>query len=386
MQKLFLLIACLISIAAMFYLMRRLQTQAQSVWFKRIIFLIFVALAACFPLYVQTRTTRSELDPWFASAMTYGMGAFSLLLTILLIRDGIWLMFKFSPAHKHVSPKRREFLRNSSRIGVWGATAAVFGTAAHHAQDAPNLHQVKVKIENLPPELEGFTIVQISDLHVGQLKNEADYLQRLIALVNGAGADMIAMTGDIVDGHVAQMAKAIAPLAQLQSKYGTFFVTGNHEYYSNAADWRSHFASMGWQVLANQHQVLQVNGHAVVVGGVNDLKAANFKAADACDPVHAFQGSPADAALKLLLAHHPSTAPLTDGLQLDLQLSGHTHAGQYFPFTWLVQWVHQYSQGLNRRDAMQVYVNSGTGYWGPALRTTDVLGEISVIKLERAPA
>lgn len=384
MRIILLILLVLIFALSAFYLSRRLVSKNNAPFFKWMAWLVILALSASLPLYVLTRLSRDDMSPWLANGITYGMGFFSLLLTFTVLRDVVWWVFKRSAWHKNTSPERREFLRNSSRLGVLGLTTAVFGKAAYNAMANPTLHRVHVAIKDLPVELEGFSIAQISDVHVGQLKNQTEYVQLIVQTVNACNADIVAVTGDIVDGSVARLARDVAPLAKLKGKLGTFFVTGNHEYYSGAAEWIAHFKTLNWQVLQNEHQVIQVGQHKVVVAGVHDLKAAGHIAAHACNPTQAMAGAPVDAALTLLLAHHPGTAELIDGLNIDLQLSGHTHAGQYFPATWIVQWVHPYSQGLNRRNDSQIYVNSGTGYWGPALRTTDVVGEVTLLTLTRA--
>ncbi|WP_162845138.1 metallophosphoesterase [Hydromonas duriensis] len=275
-------------------------------------------------------------------------------------------------------------MRQSSRAGILGATTAVFGYAAHRALAEPTINRIQISIDNLPAELEGLTIGQISDVHVGQLQNEDTYLKKIVAAVNSLNVDIMAITGDVVDGSVARLKNSVAPLAQIQSKLGTFYVTGNHEYYSGAVGWIEHFKTFGWHVLGNEHATLNVRGHAIVVAGVHDLKAEQRIPAHACNPEKAFKNSPENAQLTLLLAHHPGTSELTKNLKVDLQLSGHTHAGQYFPATWLVQYFHKFSRGLNRNQNGWVYVNSGTGYWGPPLRTTDISGEITHITLMRA--
>ena len=175
----------------------------------------------------------------------------------------------------------------------------------------------------------------------------------------------------------------VAPLAQLQAKYGRFFVTGNHEYYTEKAEkWIAEWEQLGFVPLQNQHRVLDINGSPLVIAGVHDLHAGQRHATHVCSPQAALQNAPS--APTVLLAHHPDTYKLTEGLHVDLQLSGHTHAGQYFPGTWIVRWVHKFTAGLHALTNGWIYVNSGTGYWGPALRSTDVLSEITLLTLKRA--
>lgn len=337
-------------------------------WFS---YTLLVILTACAPLSFALRGSNSI----WQILSNYGFGLLTLLVFFTVLRE-IVLLFTRALPKTTVTPERRAFLRDATRIGALGATASVFGYGATRALAHPTLHRVDITIKGLSPEHDGLTIAQLSDVHVGQLVGEPEFLAKIVEAVNGADVDILALTGDFVDGSVSRLKDRIMPLAGLRSKYGAFFVTGNHEYYSGADEWVQVYRSMGWDVLDNEHRVLNINGKPLILGGVPDLKKS-----DLCDPKAAFNNAP-DQGTRLLLAHHPSTASLTDGLNIDLQLSGHTHAGQYFPATWIVQWVHQYSQGLNHRDDMQIYVNSGTGYWGPAIRTTDIVGEITLITLK----
>lgn len=363
-----------------FYLARRLIPSNLSRSFKAALWLVFFGLSASFPLYFFYRTTSDNSPAW----VTYSMGFFSLLLTFTVIRDVLWLFFRATPWHTKSSPERRDFLRNSSRLGILTATTAVFGKAVLNALGTPTLHRVSIPIKDLPAELEGFSIAQISYVHVGQLKNQTEYLAKVIETVNSCQADVVAVTGDIVDGSVMRLAADVAPLAHLKGKLGTFFVTGNHEYYSGAPAWIEHFKSLGWDVLQNEHRVLQIGQQQLIIAGVHDLQAKRHVAAHACNPTQALANAPSNAAFTLLLAHHPGTAHLTDDLKIDLQISGHTHAGQYFPATWVIQYFHKFARGLNPNNQGWVYVNSGTGYWGPALRTSDIVGEVTLLTLTRA--
>lgn len=365
-----------------YYVHRRLVPKTWRWSVRFFAFLTLTALAACLPAQFLLRDAfRANGYGIVSSMVLYGLGLYSLLLTFTIARDIFLLCFGIKPISKAVTDERRAFLRNSSRWGVLGATAGMFGYAAQRALADPTVVHVSVAIQNLPEALNGLTIAQISDVHIGQLQGEMAYVAKIIATVNALNADIMTVTGDVVDGSVNRLASAVAPLAGLKSKYGTFFVTGNHEYYSGATAWIEHFKTLDWRVLQNEHEVVNINGTPLVIAGVQDLKAGNVIKEHACNPKAALDNAPTDA-FRLLLAHHPSTAELTDGLNVDLQLSGHTHAGQYFPATWIVQLVHKFSKGLNKNKDGWVYVNSGTGYWGPPLRSTDVSGEITLLTLK----
>lgn len=374
-------------ILSAFYIYHQLVPNTWSWWARGLAFAVILGLALCLPAQFYLRfAMRQEGIHTTISIVNYAFGFYSLLLTFTILHGIFWRIFKFTPTHKHLSDDRRNFLRQGSRVGVLGVTSAVFGYAAQRALANPTVKQFELPIRNLPAALVGLRIGQISDVHIGQLQGEDSYTQKIIAAVNALNVDIMTVTGDVVDGSVARLKQGIAPLAQLQSKYGTYFVTGNHEYYSGAPEWIEQFKSLGWRVLGNEHDVLSIANHPVVIAGVHDLKAGQHIAAHTCNPSQALLNAPQDAAFTLLLAHHPGTAELTEGLPIDLQLSGHTHAGQYFPATWVIQYFHKFARGLNKNNGGWVYVNSGTGYWGPPLRTTDISGEITLITLTQATA
>ncbi|HSB26059.1 MAG TPA: metallophosphoesterase, partial [Burkholderiaceae bacterium] len=226
---------------------------------------------------------------------------------------------------------------------------------------------VDVPIDGLPEALHGFTIAQISDIHVGPTI-KGPYVQRIVDAVNALQADAVAVTGDLVDGRVQDLAAHVAPLAALRSRHGTFFVTGNHEYYSGAHEWIAELQRLGVQVLLNEHVVLRHDGAHLVLAGVADSTAHHFDPRHKSDPQRALDGAPADAGLRVLLAHQPRSAVAAAQAGFDLQLSGHTHGGQYWPWNHFVRLQQPYTAGLNRLQQLWIYTSRGTGYWGPPLR------------------
>lgn len=227
--------------------------------------------------------------------------------------------------------------------------------------------KVDVPIANLPAALHGFTIAQISDIHVGPTI-KGGYLDRIVDRVNGLNADLIAVTGDLVDGSVQDLADHTAPLSRLNARHGAYFVTGNHEYYSNAHAWIAEVERLGVRVLMNEHVVLQHNGASLIVAGVTDYTAHHFDEAHRSDPHAAMAGAPKTDGPRLLLAHQPRTAKVAADAGFDLQLSGHTHGGQFFPWNFFVPLQQPYTAGLNRLRQLWVYTSRGTGYWGPPKR------------------
>jgi predicted MPP superfamily phosphohydrolase len=260
-----------------------------------------------------------------------------------------------------------------------------------NARRTASVVRVDVPIRDLPEGLEGFTIAQLSDIHVGATIRRG-YIQRIVDAVNRLGADMVAITGDLVDGTVAELREHVAPLAGLRARHGTFVVTGNHEYYAGAHAWIDELRRLGLRVLLNEHVVLQTRNvkgaqtdeealdSALVVAGVTDYTAVHFDAAHASDPLRALHGAPPLVRTRLLLAHQPRSAPAAAEAGYQLQLSGHTHGGQFFPWNLFVPLQQPFTAGLHRLREMWVYTSRGTGYWGPPKRF-GAPSEITLLRL-----
>ncbi|MBV8853651.1 MAG: metallophosphoesterase, partial [Sinobacteraceae bacterium] len=166
------------------------------------------------------------------------------------------------------------------------------------------------------------------------------------------------------DGPVHELAPHTAPLARLRARYGAFFVTGNHEYYSGAGPWTAEFRRLGLHVLLNEHAVIRHAGAALVIAGVTDYSAHHFTPAHRSDPQGALAGAPPEATVRILLAHQPRSAAAAAAAGFQLQLSGHTHGGQFWPWTLFVRFQQPFTAGLHRLNQLWVYVSRGTGYWG----------------------
>ncbi|HLK70807.1 MAG TPA: metallophosphoesterase, partial [Steroidobacteraceae bacterium] len=228
----------------------------------------------------------------------------------------------------------------------------------------PRVLRVRVPIADLPAPLEGFTIVQLSDMHIGPTLHRP-YVQAVVDQVNALDADLVAITGDLVDGTVSDLAPQVAPLAQLRSRHGTFFVTGNHEYYSGASAWIEHLRSLGVRVLVNEHTVVQHGEASLIIAGVPDPTVQAFDHRLRSDPALALRGAPAQLRPRILLAHRPRSAPAAARAGFDLQLSGHTHGGQFWPWNLVIRYQEPLAIGLDRLEQLWVYTSRGTGFWGP---------------------
>lgn len=293
------------------------------------------------------------------------MGVFSLVLTFTVLRDLGWLLLGVTPVVPS-DPERRLAMLRLSNVAVFGLTgaAAAFGIAS--ARRRPAVVDVKVPIKDLSPALEGLTVVQLSDIHVGSTIRK-DTIDAVVDAVNALEADVVAITGDLVDGTVDDLSPHTAPLGRLRARHGVFFCTGNHDYYSGALPWIAEVRRLGIRPLLNEHVVVDHNGARVAVAGVNDYTAEQFIPEHRSDPKKAIDGAPADA-LKILLAHQPRSCVAAAGCGYHLQLSGHTHGGQIFPWMFMVPVQQPYVAGLDKHEDMLIYTSRGTGYWGPPLR------------------
>jgi predicted MPP superfamily phosphohydrolase len=232
--------------------------------------------------------------------------------------------------------------------------------------------QTEISIERLPEALDGFRIAQISDLHIGATIG-AGFVKRVVKKVNALQVDAIVLTGDIVDSYFARVQKSIALLGELRAERGRFYITGNHEYYWGHQPIVEEFKRLGFLVLINSNATIEKNGASFSIAGVPDYMSENPEPS----PEKAAEGIPLDR-VKILLAHQPSFATAAHDAGFDLMLSGHTHGGQFFPWTIAVKFFHQYYRGLGRLGKMWIYVNRGTGYWGPPIRLGSS-AEISVL-------
>jgi predicted MPP superfamily phosphohydrolase len=337
---------------------------------------IAVLVAACVlvPLSVRTRAIRNRaLADRLSWVGLTAMGFFSSLFVITLLRDLLLL------AVYVWDPSRAAALTVPSAVGVLAATVLMTLIGMIIARRRPRIVKVDIPVANLPEGLRGFSIAQISDVHVGPTIKRP-FVERVVRRVNAIGADMIAVTGDLVDGSVTQLSAHTAPLAGLTARHGAFFVTGNHEYYSGERAWTHELRRLGLRVLKNEHVVLQHNGSALVLAGVTDVSAHHFDPAQKSDPVAALDGAPAAAGARILLAHQPSSAEAAADAGFDVQLSGHTHGGQFWPWNLFVRLYQPFTGGLHRLRNLRVYVSRGTGYWGPPNRF-GVPSEITHIRL-----
>lgn len=351
--------------------------QAGSAWALLPVVLAVSALSMPLPFLHRSwlRGSFGRRAQWVG---LLAMGWFSSLLLLTLARDaglalgalGQWLGLFTLDTPRWLT---------GSALAVVGLATGVSAAGYFNARRTAPVRRVQVPIAQLPQQLRGFTIAQLSDIHVGHTIRRG-YIERIVKRVNALNADMVAITGDLVDGTVAELREHIAPLGQLRARHGTFVVTGNHEYYAGAQPWIDELRRLGLRVLLNEHVVLQTRNvqgaqtdeevleSALVVAGVTDYTAGHFIASHASDPQQALWDAPPLVRTRVLLAHQPRSAPAAADAAFTLQLSGHTHGGQFFPWNLFVPLQQPFTAGLHRVQEMWVYISRGTGYWGPPKR------------------
>jgi predicted MPP superfamily phosphohydrolase len=350
---------------------------ALSVGFFGVLAGIALLIVCCvvIPLAVRNHAIRNPmLSNVLAWVGVLSMGFFSSLFVFTLLRDVVLL-----GAHLLLPAEKAASLAAPSARWALALTVFVTSVGLLIARRRPKVVDVDIPVTGLPDALHGFSIAQISDVHVGSTIKRG-FVEGIVTVVNGLKADLIAITGDLVDGSVQQLSLHTAPLAGLAARHGVYFVTGNHEYYSGERAWTAEIRRLGLRVLKNEHVVLNHDGASLVLAGVTDLSAHHFDAAQHSDPVAALRGSPAYAGAKILLAHQPNSAAGAAGAGFDVQISGHTHGGQFWPWNWFVGFFQPFTGGLYRLKNLRVYVSRGTGYWGPPNRF-GVPSEITRIRL-----
>lgn len=337
---------------------------------KMIFAALFVVLWLSFPLErVLPRAVASPLlwgaFTWLGTvvlfSVVFGLGDAGRLLVWLALRGGM------------VDETRRAWLFRCLDVAALGGGAVLSGLSVVQGLRKPKVRQVEVVLDKLPKALSGFRIVQLTDVHIGPTLDGL-WLSQLVEQVNALSADVVAITGDLVDGSVSQLRQHVAPLSGLRARHGVFFVTGNHEYYSGVEDWLTELTRLGLRVLRNERVTLTVQTSSDTTAvpssidllGVDDFHAGMFpghgpdlaRAAAGRDPQRT----------ALLLAHQPAQIDEAERLGIDLQLSGHTHAGQIWPWGFLVRLQQPYVWGLHRQGPTQIYVSAGCGFWGPPMR------------------
>ncbi len=337
--------------------------------------LLLLSSSVLMPLGMLTRSfKRQPLADRIAWVAFLTMGLFSSFFVLTLLRDVALLATRWWLAASTYAA-----LVHNSAVVVTAIAFLFTLIGFFNARRSARVVKVDIPIAGLPQALHGFSIAQISDVHVGPTIKRR-YVDAIVNKVNALHADVIALTGDLVDGSVGQLKSHVEPFARLKARHGSYFVTGNHEYYSGERDWSREFTRLGMNVLKNQHVVLNHDDGTVVLAGVTDYSAHHFDPQQRSDPSAALHGAPSNSGAKILLAHQPRSAAAASSAGFDLQLSGHTHGGQFWPWNLFVRFQQPFTAGLHRLNRLWVYTSRGTGYWGPPKRVC-APSEITRIRL-----
>jgi predicted MPP superfamily phosphohydrolase len=343
-----------------------------------VIIALFVMLMSGFVVF--RGIPRAIGAPFMWISYTWLGFLFFLMLTLALSDIARVVTLRFQGADVLADPDRRQAL---SRFFAGGAAVLGLGTgsvALASALSPVSVKRVRVAIDRLTAAASGTRIVQLTDVHVGPTIGKG-FIEDVVARVNALEPDVVAITGDLVDGSVESLAEHVAPLAKLRAKHGVYFVTGNHEYYSGADAWIAHLRTLGVRVLRNER--VRIGGEqGFDLAGIDDHSAT--AAGHGSDLPRALAGRDAERAC-VLLAHQPKGIHLADELGVDLQLSGHTHGGQMVPWNYAVRLQQPFVAGLHRLSRAQIYVSRGTGYWGPPMRL-GAPAEITEIELVGRPS
>ena len=379
----FFLVALLVLGAAHYYVWARLVRDAAlpPPWSR----IGMVAVSALFVLLMVRFVTARMLSRSIAAPLTWVAYTWLGALFFLVIALGLSDLVKVVAIRSSTSGVPDDPSRRQAMARLFGGAAALLGVGASgvglaSALSPVALSRVRVAIDRLTKAKAGYRIVQISDVHVGPTIGR-EFIEDIVARINALKPDLIAITGDLVDGSVEELAEHVAPLAKLQAKDGVFFVTGNHEYYSGADAWIAHLGKLGVRVLRNEH--IQIGGEdGFDLVGIDVASSQGFGNGHGPDLKKALAGRDGSRAC-VLLAHQPRGIDLADTLGVDLQLSGHTHGGQMIPWNFLVRLQQPFIAGLHKLTRAQIYVSRGTGYWGPPMR---VGAPSEITEIELVPA
>jgi len=295
-------------------------------------------------------------------AMLWMGFAFLLLVTLAASDLLVWLGGGLA-----LADDGEQVLPSSARGRAGAVIAIALGAGVFSMFEArrdPRVVRHTLRLPGWPEALDGLRIVQISDIHIGSTLDGV-FARRLVDRVNALEPDLIAITGDLVDGPVGELVDDVKPFGGLQAPHGVFFVTGNHDYYSGDEAWVEQVRLLGIRVLRNERVTIEQDGGRFELAGVDDHRGGGFDSSE--DFEAALAGWDRTTPL-VLLAHDPASFKRAEIEGVTLQLSGHTHGGQIWPFRWLVRLSTPFVAGLYRRAGSWIYVSRGTGHWGPPMR------------------
>jgi predicted MPP superfamily phosphohydrolase len=291
---------------------------------------------------------------------------FSLSFGVVLLFVMVGILYEFVHLLQTKLPfdeSKRAFFKRSSDVGVLALGGAYMGSGIYEGGKEPMVVDVKIN-QNLFSK--PYRIAQISDMHIGGLIDEK-FVQKAVQRINALKPDLVTITGDLTDAHISEISKSVDHLAKLKSRFGTFYVVGNHEYFHSIEDTISYIKQLGIRVLENETEIIGESGKEFNIAGLYDV--FGYRRGEYVPDVDRIQKSIDKSLPTMLLMHQPKQIEYLESFKPNLMLSGHTHGGQIFPFQYLVKLQQPYLKGLYPLDKKQsIYVNSGIGFWGPKMR------------------
>lgn len=365
-----------------------------------LIFLLLAAISVAMPVSLYTaRDPQLYLSyhvetwlPWLYFLMTF----ICILLMLVILRDLGWSLSRISswiksrkqPDKKEDSAEseaqadeqlsRREFFKRVSTVATVGSAAVLTPAAVMYATKGRKIREFDLHHARLPKSLDGLRIAHLSDIHVGNTIGRED-VEEIVAQTNALQADLIVITGDMVDGLPEFIGSWLDPMKSFQSRYGTYFVTGNHDHLWDARGWCDLLSGLGMHVLDNAHEIIEINGTPLAIAGAIDALGDRKNRKWKSDPEKALSNIPPEI-FRIMLVHQPKSVDRSFAAGADIVLLGHTHGGQCWPLNHIINAMHKYASGLYEVDGKLAFVSCGTGYWGPPLRL-GIPAEIDLLTL-----
>ncbi|MFD7845117.1 metallophosphoesterase [Nocardia sp. NPDC059764] len=354
---------------------------------RAVLFLCVPALLFLLPWWLLVYTTLSGAAFWLGTAV-FLLGYLALPAVMLLghgprqsdaaalvgdtLLGVMWVVFSWSAIGAVLrgglavagvdDPARSRIVA----AGVLAVVVVLTAYAIYSARKVPTVRTVEVEIPRLAPGLDGFRLAVVTDTHFAAT-DRLRWSEKVVAEVNALRPDIACHAGDLADGSVARRGAQVDPLGKVEAEYGRFYITGNHEYFGDAPGWIEHMAGLGWRPMRNEHEVITHNGDSLVIAGIDDPTGTSL-AGHGPDLPAALAGADPNLPV-ILLAHQPRQVADAVASDVALQISGHTHGGQIWPFHYLVRLEQPVVAGLSRHgERTQLYTSRGTGFWGPQLR------------------
>jgi predicted MPP superfamily phosphohydrolase len=345
--------------------------------------MVFMLLLTVLSLPFSRLVPHEIASLWAWVGFTW-LGVMMFAVLACVVADVGMFIVAVATNEQTVDMQRRLMLRRSIGVAVIGVVGGLSVFSMRNALRPVAVKRIQVVMPRLPKDLHGITIAQLTDIHIGPTLDGA-WLRKVVQHTNELGADIIVITGDVVDGSVEELRDHVAPLQELTAPHGVYFITGNHEFYSGVEEWIEHISKLGIRVLQNEGVRLYPRGqHAssLLLAGVHDYHSDRFEGYKQDIP-QAMSARQNPQEFAVLLAHQPAAIHEAAAHGVDLQLSGHTHGGQIYPFNYAVYAQQPYVRGLHRYpdSHTHIYVSCGTGFWGPPMRL-GTAAEITYIQLE----